>query len=445
MQLFHESRLTLRLALPLMIGQLSQMLLGVADTVMVGHLGVRDLAALTFANALFYVPFVFGMGLLTGISVSTSNAYGAKDGGRVRGSCRHGLYLAGLLGLSIAACAWILSNHLGIFGQPPAVASRAVLFFRLIMISIIPGLGSIALKNHADALSRPWPPFWIFLSGVILNIGLNWVLIYGKFGCPALGFEGAAWATLISRICILIAMVVWLLKAKGMREWIPYRWLRKAHFGDLRSILSVGFPASIQMLCEVTAFSVAGLFMGHFGATALAAHQVAITLASTAFMIPLGLSMALTVRMGETDGAGAKERLKAIAISGWALAVIYSLLAATVFLVFGRFLATLFIAAPEVVALAQSLLVIVGIFQLVDSFQVVSAAMLRGLRDAKVTALMGFIAYWVVGLPVSAGLAFSLHYGAVGVWWGLAVGLTVACLTLGPRLWIRIKTVTLLQ
>lgn len=443
MQLFHESRLTLRLALPLMIGQLSQMLLGVADTLMVGHLGVRDLAALTFANALFYVPFVFGIGLLTGISVSTSNAYGARDGSRVRGSCRHGLYLAGLLGLLIAVGAWMLSNHLEIFGQPAGVTTRSVVFFRIIMISILPGLGSIALKNHADALSRPWPPFWIFLGGVVLNVGLNWVLIYGKLGCPALGFEGAAWATLISRICILIAMAIWLLNAKGMREWMPYRWLRKPHFGDLRSVLSVGFPASIQMLCEVTAFSMAGLFMGRFGATALAAHQVAITLASTAFMIPLGLSMALTVRMGETDGAGAKQRLKAIAISGWALAIIYSLLAATIFLVFGRFLATVFIEEPEVVALAQSLLVIVGVFQLVDSFQVVSAAMLRGLRDAKVTALMGFIAYWIVGLPVSAGLAFSLHFGAVGVWWGLAVGLTAACTTLGPRLWFRIKAVTL--
>ena len=439
MNLLHESRLTLRLALPLMIGQLSQMLLGVADTVMVGHLGVKDLAALTFANSLFHVPFVFGIGLLTGISVFTSNSRGAGDDARVRGSCRHGLYLSLALGLLMFGGAWGLSYRLEVFGQPPEVAARTTVFFRIVMASLIPALASIALKNHADALNRPWPPFWIFLGGVVLNIGLNWVMIYGKLGCPALGFEGAAWATLISRCAILVAMMGWLVKAKGLRDWVPYRWFRKPDFSDLRRLLAIGLPASFQMACEVAAFSLAGLIMGKFSATAMAAHQIAITLAATAFMLPLGLSMALTVRMGEARGAGAMARLRPIAISGWLLAAGYSLLAAALFLIFGKFLAGLFIDAPEVIALTASLLVIVGVFQLVDSLQVVSSAMLRGLRDARIPALMGFVAYWIVGLPAGAGLAFGLKLEAIGVWWGLAVGLFVASITLGPRLWNRTK------
>lgn len=438
MQLVQESRLTLRLALPLMIGQLSQMLLGVADTVMVGHLGVRDLAALTFANSLFYIPFVFGLGVLTGVSVVTANARGANAPAAGRGSCRHGLYLAAALGLGLFAASWIISLHLDRFGQPPEVVARTQGFFRIIMASLLPALAAIALKNHADALNRPWPPFWIFLGGVVLNVFLNWVMIYGKFGCPVFGFEGAAWATLISRIMIVIAMVVWLLRASGLREWVPYRWFRAPDFADIRRLLGVGVPASFQMVSEVTAFSLAGLIMGNFGPEAMAAHQIAVTLAATAFMIPLGLSMALTVRIGEAAGSGrSSAALRPIVISGWVLAFIYGVVAAAVFLVFGKVFSSLFVEAPQVVSLAASLVVIVGVFQLFDSFQVACSAMLRGLLDSRVPALMGFAAYWLIGLPVGAGLAFGLGWGARGVWCGLAAGLLAGALTLGPRLWKR--------
>jgi multidrug resistance protein, MATE family len=416
------------------------MLMGVVDTVMVGHLGVHDLAALTFVNALFYVPFVFGIGLLTGISVFTSNSRGANDPAGARGSCRHGLYLSLVLGLLLLAVTWAVSFRLDIFKQPADVILRGKAFFQIIMVSIVPALASIALKNHADALNRPWPPFWIFLGGVGLNVVLNWVMIYGHLGCPALGFEGAAWATLISRCAILVAMIYWLKNARGLQEWIPQRWFSRIHFGDFRQLLAIGLPASLQMVCEVTAFSAAGLLMGYFKPTALAtlalaAHQIAITLAGTAFMIPLGLSMALTVRIGEAKGAGEMQRLRPIAVSGWLLGAGYSLVAALGFLVCGKWIAGKFIDAPDVITLAASMLVVVGLFQLVDSLQVAAAAMLRGLEDARVPALMGFVSYWLVALPVGIGLAFGCKLGPVGIWWGLAAGLFVATITLGPRLW----------
>jgi MATE family multidrug resistance protein len=436
MNLFQESRLTLKLALPLMIGQLSQMLLGVADTVMVGRLGVTEMAALTFINSLFHVPFVFGIGILTAVSVVTSNSRGGDDSSGARGSCRHGVTLALVLGVGLFAAFWLLSENLHWFGQPPEVAERSTGFLRIVMASMIPALASIALKNHADALNRPWPPFWIFLGGVLLNVFLNWVMIYGKLGCPEWGFEGAAWATLISRMVILVVMVFWLIKARDLQKWVPQRWIRRPDLSDIRRLMAIGMPASVQMLCEVSAFSVAGLLMGRFGQDAMAAHQIAITLAATAFMIPLGMSMALTVRIGEANGAGEIERLRPIMVSGWLLIAGYAVLGALAFLLLGRALSAFFIDAPEVIALSASLLVIVGIFQLVDGLQVASSAMLRGLEDARVPALIGFVSYWCVGLPVSALMAFAFDMGARGVWWGLAAGLFVACITLGPRLWL---------
>jgi multidrug resistance protein, MATE family len=440
MNLLHESRMTLRLALPLMIGQLSQMLLGVADTVMIGSLGVKEMAALTFASALFHVPFVFGIGLLTAVSVFSSNASGAGDAAGGRASCRHGLYVATALGMVLWGLGWLISMRLDVFGQPPDVAARTTGYFQIVMASVVPALASIALKNHADALNRPWPPFWIFVGGVGLNILLNWILIYGNLGAPALGLEGAGWATLLARTAVLVAMWVWLVNARGLRDWVPYRWFRRPDFAAIRHLLAIGWPASLQMLTEVAAFSSAGLIMGRFGPTSMAAHQIALTCAATAFMIPLGLSMALSVRMGEAWGANQPERLRPIAVSGWLLGTVFSILAAVLFLIFGEELAGFFIEAPEVIQLTAGLLVIVGIFQIFDSLQVASVAMLRGVHDARVPALIAFVSYWLVGLPVAAFLALQLEMGAVGVWWGLAAGLMVACFTLGPRLWRRTRT-----
>jgi MATE family multidrug resistance protein len=440
MSLWQESRLTLRLALPLMIGQLSQMLLGVADTVMIGHLGVTELAALTFISSLFHLPLVFGMGVLTAVSVFTSNRRGAGDAAGARASCRHGLMLGTVLGVLLFGIAWIISFYLGSMGQPPEVSARTTTFFRVVMLSLVPALAATALKNHADALNRPWPPFWIFLGGVVLNVFLNWVMIYGKLGCPALGFEGAAWATLIARSAMLAAMMIWLRRAPGLADWVPRRWWARPCWQDIRGMLTIGFPASAQMLFEVGAFSMAGLCMGRFGPDSMAAHQVAITLAGVSFMIPLGLSMALTVRCGEAHGAGEHWRLRPIAISGWLLASAYAFLGAACFLLLGEWMAAAFTRDAGVIHLAASLLVIVGIFQIFDGLQVASSAMLRGLHDARIPALMGFVSYWIFGLPVAAGLAFGIGLEARGVWWGLAAGLFVACITLGPRLWRRTAT-----
>lgn len=430
-----EIRPILRLAFPLIIGQLGQMLMGVADTVMVARVGIVELAALTFANTLFYVPFVFGIGILTSVSVRTANARGSADPIASRASCRHGLYIGLTLGLLLFLGSLALSGQLHRFGQPPEVAARAPGIFLILMASLIPGLASIALKNHGDALNRPWPPFWLSISAVLLNVLLNWLMIFGRCGFPKLGLEGAGWATLISRCCLALSLVVWLSKAKGLKDWVPQRWLRAPVMKDVRHLLVLGWPASLQMLSEVAAFSAAALLVGHFGTIALASHQVALSCAATAFMIPLGLSMALTVHIGEAHGAGQMERLRHIVIAGWALAAGFAVLTAAGFLLFGGKIAGLFVEDQEVIQVASSLLVVVGIFQIFDGVQVASSSMLRGLHDVRLPALMGLVAYWLVGLPCGAWLAFGPIPGPKGVWWGLAIGLAMASMTLGPRVW----------
>ena len=435
MSLPSEARRTLKLAFPLVIGQVSQMLLGVADTMMIGRLGVTEMAVLTFANSLFYVPFVFGIGILTSVSVFSAGAHGRDDHAAGRASCRHGMYVATVLGILLFLLMSLLTLNLGVFGQPQDVVEKTGAYFRIIMASMVPGLMSMALKNHADALDRPWPPFWIFLWGVVLNVFLNWIMIFGKFGCPALGLEGAAWATFISRTAILVAMFVWLYRGKGMREWVPFHWFKPPVILEIRKFLGIGFPASLQMVCEVSAFSLAGLMMGRFGETAMAAHQVALMCAATAFMVPLGLSMALGVRLGSAAGAGQTERLRQIVISGWWLGAGWAAIGALFFLLAGTWVSSLFISETPVIALAAQILVVVGVFQIFDSLQVCSVSMLRSLHDARVPAMMGFFAYWIVGLPVAVLLSMKFGFGAVGVWCGLATGLLIASVTLCPRLW----------
>lgn len=440
MSIWLESRITLKLALPLIIGQVSQMLLGVADTVMLGHLGVTELAVLTFTNSLFYLPFIFGIGVLTPISVFTSNARGGDDPAAGRASCRLGLQIATVIALALALLFSALTPLLGHFGQPPEVIARAPGFYLIIMVSLVPALMSIALKNHADAMDRPWPAFWIFLGGVLFNIFLNWVLIYGNLGAPRMGLEGAGWATLISRCLIVVVMLFWLSRSRSLAEWVPTRWRKAVDRREVRRFLAVGFPASIQMTCEVAAFSAAALLMGRFGEASMAAHQIALMCAATAFMVPLGLSMALSVRIGEVAGRKEAHRMRAIALSGWIIATGWAGVAALTFLTMGEFLASRFTDTTFVISLAAQILVVVGVFQIVDSLQITASAMLRGLHDTRIPALIGFVAYWVMGVPLAVFLSIHLDWQAVGVWWGLAFGLAIACVSLCWRMWGKTHT-----
>jgi len=430
-----ENRDTLKLALPLIAGQLSQMLMGVADTVMVGQLGVVQLGAATFANMLLIVPFVLGIGLLTSISVRVSQASGANRPADAEEALRHGTWLALGFGLLVAALVVLGLPLLGHLGQPPEMVAMAPTYLVTCAISLVPALLSMAWKDHADALNHPWRPFWIMLGGVGLNVLLNWLWIHGHWGFPALGLEGAGYATLVSRIVVAVAMFQWLTRSPLVRRWTPPRWLAPCRWAAFRSLLAIGFPASLQLLTEVTAFAVAALLIGTLGVVPLAAHQVAITCAGTAFMVPLGVAMAITVRVGEIVGAGERPRLHRVLFGGWLFGIGFMALSTLAFLLFGREIAAQFVSDHGVVEMAARLLLVAGVFQLFDGLQVVSAHALRGVNDVRVPTWIAFIAYWLVALPAGAALGIWQGHGPIGMWTGLAAGLGVAALAMGVRAW----------
>ncbi|MCU0798041.1 MAG: MATE family efflux transporter [Akkermansiaceae bacterium] len=431
--LIDEGRITLRLALPLIVGQVSQMLMGVVDTMMIGRVGVTELAASSFANTLIYLPMMFGIGMSMAVSIRVSQARGAEDPAAARGALRHGLYITSGIGLLTLLGAWAILPFLGLFRQTPEVVAAMPGYWLWIAASMIPAMAGMAVKNHADAMNRPWPVFWITLGSVLINVVLNWIFIFGKLGVPVMGLTGAGLATFLARLLAFIGMLIWCLRAPGLREWIPYRWFRKPDGEAVRDLVRVGFPASMQLLAEVSAFVFATLLIGTLGEVALASHQIALSCAATVFMVPLGVSMAQTVRMGEVMGAKQGWRMRPILLSGWAMGLGYASLTALGFLLLRERIAAGFVEDPVTLQMASGLLLVAAAFQLSDSVQIIAAGSLRGLDDVKIPAWLAFGAYWVISIPLGWLLAIPLKWGVNGMWWGITLGLTLTATALSIR------------
>jgi MATE family multidrug resistance protein len=268
---------------------------------------------------------------------------------------------------------------------------------------------------------------------VLLNVGLNWVLIYGHLGAPALGLAGAGWATLIAR-CFLLAGLAWhLQRCAALAPTRPVRWFAPLHRGELTAQLAQGWPVSLQLFFEASLFSVSAVFMGWLGTNALAAHQVALNCAATTFMFPLGLSHALAVRLGHARGANHGHLLRVIGFGGIGAGAALMTGFGAVFILAGTTIASGFIDDPAVVALATRLLVVAGIFQIFDGTQVTAMGALRGLADVRTPTVITFVGYWLCAVPAAWTLAFPLHFGPIGVWSGLAVGLGLCAVLLVAR------------
>lgn len=430
--LFRELRPTLSLALPIVGGHVGQILLGVIDSVMIGRVGAVPLAASALSGALFGVVYTVAIGLLSSVSVRTAFAHGAGRPRETGEVLRHGLALAAGVAVLAAAGLHGLSFFLDRFGQPPEVAAAAKTFFQIIAWSLVPGLLFIALKQFYEAQHRPWVPMLWVLAGVVLNVALNSVLIYGRCGVPALGLEGAGCSTLAARVVVCGGLLWHLLRSPAFAAERPETWTAPLHAAEFRALVRLGGPAAGQLLFEAGLFASVGMLMGWLGTTALAAHQIALSCASTTFMVPLGLSQALSVRLGHARGAGRPEQLRAIGLGGIGLGAAVMLVSAVVFVLAGRPLAALFIADPAVIELAARLLLVAGVFQIFDGTQVTSIGALRGLADVVVPTVITFLGYWLLALPAAWALGFPLGFGPVGVWSGLVVGLGLcAALLLG--------------
>jgi MATE family multidrug resistance protein len=427
-----ELRLTLALAFPIIIGQVSQMLIGLTDNAFIGRVGTVPLAAAAFTHGVFGVFYVVGIGLLLGAGVFAARDHGAGDEAGCAAWLRHGRALGFAVGLGALVLMALLSTQLHRFGQPPEVVAVVRPFFLLIAASVVPALVFQVQRQFAESLGRPWMPMGIILADVFLNGLLNWVLVFGHLGFPALGLVGSGWATLCARLAAVAAIAWWLRRSRHFTavRAAPWHGWERVRFA---SLLRLGVPAGGMLLFEAGAFAASALMMGWLGTLPLAAHQIAIGCASLTFMVPLGLALAVSLRISKALGAGQREALRPIGFGALGAGVLFMLGSALLFALAGRPITAAFTPAADVAALAAQLLVVAALFQLFDGGQVIGAGALRGLGDVKVPTLITFIAYWVIALPLGYGLAFHTPLGPVGVWSGLAAGLAFAAVFLGGR------------
>ena len=439
---FREIRATLTLAAPIIVGQVSQMMMGVVDSAMIGHAGTVPLAASAFANNVFNLFFVFGLGLMIPVAIFVSRARGARQPGEALQYLRHGIALAVGCGVVETLLMVGLVTQLHRFNQPPEVLAIVTPFYLLYAVSLTPTLVQIALRQFAEAMGHPWAPMVITLGTVVLNGALNWVLIYGHFGLPALGLTGAGLATLIARVVGTAGIYWWLcrhagiqtaLGGRGLRSLGEAGWFRGYDRARWREMLQIGLPAAGMLLFETTAFAFSGIMMGWLGSVPLAAHQIGISCASLAFMLPLGLSMAAGMRVSHVVGAGERERLRPIGFGALGLGVAAMIGFAAVFALAGRMIAGWFVTDPAVIVLAAQLLLVGAFFQLFDGVQVIAAHLLRGISDVKLPTVITLVAYWGIALPLGYLLGVRGSLGAPGVWVGIAGGLAFAAVFLTVR------------
>ena len=439
--LLQENRKTFLLALPLIAGQLSQMLLGLTDTLMVGRVGTVDLAAAAFGNALLHLPFSFAIGLSIAVSIQVAHWFGSGQRAAAGEALRNGLIISVLLAFALMVLVAGSIPFLGYLDPPDEVLAIVPPYLYWIGFSFLAMVPTMVIKSFAEAQSEPWMVLWIQLGGVLLNIGLNAIFIFGHFGVPAMGLTGAGVATCLARFITLGALFYYLLNSRRLAAALPRVWWCRPEPKECRALTKMASPLSGQLLIEIGAFTVSAFLIGQFGAAALAAHQIALTCAMTTFMLPLGLSMAVTIRVSHAVSAAQAIRCRQIVMGAQAMGLMIMLSCALAYVFGGEAIAAGFTEDREVVGVTVSILAIVAIFQLLDGVQVISGAALRGMRDVNVPTGILFACFWLVALPVGAALGFIADMGAQGMWSGLAIGLGLASLALSARLWRKLQRV----
>ena len=427
-----ELRATLALAVPMMIGQFGQMLMGITDTLVLGRVGIVPLAAVGFSNTLVGTSYVGGIGLLASIGIFAAQAHGANLEKEKIEVMRSALWLSLLAGVAAAMLIGLLLPVLHIFGQPAPIEMAARPYLAIVGFSLVPALGSMAAKTFCEALGKPVMPTVILYLGITLNLLLNLPLVFGWMGIPALGLLGSAIATLVSRFFVLAGTLAYSLFLSRL-PWSALAFSR-VDWRRVGALFRVGVPVCCQYLAEVGAFSFGAVMMGWIGTVALASHQVVLTCAATTFMFPLGISMAAAVRIGHAIGSQAYAALRRIAFGAVGISASVSACFAAIYFAGGREIAGLFTSESMVLDLAARLMVVAGIFQIADGIQVTAAGCLRGLADVRLPMVIGFFCYWAVAMPTAFVVAFLVPLGATGIWIGFAAGLFVAATLLTWRL-----------
>lgn len=430
-----QARRLLQIAFPVMLSYLGHVLVGTADSMMVGQLGKVPLAAVSLGNSLVVLPLMFGLGLSYGLTPLVAAADGRGNKQRIANLLQHSLLVNMLAGLLLAGLTVLVLPFLDKMDQPPAVVAIAGPYLAIVAGSLIPLMVFQAFKQFAEGLGFTRQAMYISLGANVVNVFFNWILIYGKWGFPAMGLEGAGWATLISRIMMLGAMAWYCARSPQFHPYRVYFALRRFKRKISIKLVKLGVPMGMQFIFEVGAFSGAVIMAGWISDTAQAAHQIAINLAAMSYMIASGLSAAATVQVGNLLGRKDVGGLRTAAITAAVLVLLLQTLFALIFLLGRNFLPTLYIDNENVIEIAAGLLIIAAFFQLSDGLQVVGLGALRGMEDVRIPTWITLFAYWIMALPLGYVLGFTFGMGISGIWWGLLTGLSIAALLLATRFW----------
>ncbi len=439
---------TLSLGLPLVGAQMAQVSIGATDAVMIGWLGARELAASTLGATAFFVVLMFGSGFAFAVIPMVSQGAATNDVETVSRATRTGLWITALYSALMMVPLWFIEPILLFGGQDADIAAMTASYVRIMQWSLFPALFVMVLRSFFSGLQKPRVVLFATITAALINALVNYALIFGNFGMPRLELQGAAIASLASTLLSLLVLCVRIESIAGLRRFRLFAGLHRPDVPALRELLRHGLPISLTIVAEVGLFAAASTMMGWLGAVPLAAHGIALQLASLVFMIPLGLSSAAAVRVGEAHALGQTGNVRRAALVVVVMSIIVSTLSAAAFLIFPEVLVSLFLDysnpdAKEVLAYGIVLMAMAASFQLVDGLQAIGAGILRGLKDTARPALIAVVSYWGVGFPVAWWLGFGKGwlggFGGPGVWAGLALGLGVAAILLNWRFALRTR------
>ena len=423
-----EWRALTSIAVPVVVVQVGLMLMGVVDTLIIGHVSPQALAAVALGSLYFFNVSVIAMGALMALDPLVAQAVGANDRVAVTRSIQRGLILAVLLGIVTMVGMIPAAPTLRFFRQPVEVIPATALYVHIGAAGLVPFLVFVVLRQSLQAISRLAPIVTTIVAANLLNAFLNWVLIFGHLGAPALGVAGSAIGTVISRwvMCVMLLVLAW----PDLRPHLTSIDPASLERGPLLRMLALGLPIGLQQFLEFSAFGAVGLLMGIFGALQVAAHQVALNLAALTFMVPVGVAAAAAVRVGHAIGAGDLPRSRLAARIAYVVGAGFMSTTAVLFLMLPRPLASQYSTDAALIAIAASLIPIAGVFQVFDGLQAVGAGVLRGLGDTRVPLVAMLSGYWLIGVPVSVVLGFRTSLGPQGLWWGFVAGLASVALFL---------------
>ena len=418
---------TLKLAVPLALTQLGQIAMMTTDLAFIGRLGDGAVAAAALAHTIFFVSFTVGMGLVSAVSPLAAQAHGARNPHRVRRSLRVGLWAAFLISLPVMAFPFWGEQILLALGQSPAAAALAQQYLFGLVWSILPGLWFMAIRGFMSAINRPEPILWITLAAIPTNALLVYLLLYGEWGLPRLELFGAGLATSMVNFAMFLAGLWFAARRRPFRKYHVLGHIWRIDWLLMRELVILGTPISISFLLEYGLFGAAGLLMGLISTTALAAHQIALQIAAVLFMVPFGIGMAATVRVGHAVGRRDAAAVRRAGFIATGLGIGF-MSAMTLVVILGRFaIAQIFLGegADAAAELTATLLLVGATFFIADGIQTIASGSLRGMSDTRVPLLFATVSYWLIGFTLACGLGFRTPLGAVGVWIGLSCGTLV--------------------